>query len=304
LSHPIFFPMPLRPIFEKIRPNPGSSFYAARFEGGTPCPLSYWHLHPEYELVYINQGAGPCHVGRHQSMFEGGLLIMLGPNLPHAPFGFGPQLAPGTTEVVVQFQGDLLGADWAERPEWQGVRELLRRSGQGVMFGKRVKEQLGPRLIELVDEPPLPRLLSLVTTLGQLAEATDHRLLEAGEPGLLLSSADYDRIHRVMAYLQAHFREPIALQTAANLVHLTVPAFCRFFKRITQKTFSHYLHEYRIYHACRLLQDRQLNMGEIAYHCGYQQAAYFNRQFKRIMGQTPSEYQRQYARWVEVTAEE
>lgn len=287
---------PMRPIFEKIQPNQGSSFYVERFRGDECCPLPYWHLHPEYEIVYLERGAGQCHVGRHQSQFEEGLLIMLGPNLAHAPFG--PQGPTDSIEVVIQFQEDFVGDGWKHHEEWHGVRRLMDRSSQGILFGTRARAQVGPRLIALKDLSPLPRLLTLLTVLGELAVSDDLQLLDAGEPGLLLSSGDYDRIHEVMAYVQTHFQNPIPLHTVAELTHLTVPAFCRFFKRTTQKTFNTYLQEYRIYRACHLLQGQELSISEISYQCGYQQPAYFNRQFKRITGQTPREYQRQFARWV------
>jgi AraC-like DNA-binding protein len=200
--------------------------------------------------------------------------------------------------VVIQFRGELLGEGWQTQPEWLDVQALMHRSGQGVVFGQSMHERVGPRLLALADQSPRSRLLTLLTVLGELADSSDYQLLDAGEPGLLLSSADYDRIHRVMEYLHAHFRESIPLETVAALLPLTVPAFCRFFKRITRKTFNAYLHEYRVYQACLLLQDHQLSIGEVAYQVGYQQPAYFNRQFKRITGQTPGAYQRRFARWV------
>ncbi len=288
----------MRPIFEQIRPNPGSSFFLRRFFSDEQCMFPYWHLHPEYEIVYITQGQGLCHVGQHQSHFSQGLLIMLGPNLPHAPFG--PHLEPGAASVVIQFKEDFLGENWLHKPEWQGLYAMMQRSSQGILFGTEFSQKVGQQIYELEDLAPLPRLLAFLDLLSQLAESEDYRLLEAGQPGLLLSSKDYDRIHRVMSYLQTHYQESISLQTAADLVHLTVPAFCRFFKRITQKTFTNYLHEYRIYHACQMLQAQQLAVGEISFQLGYQQTAYFNRQFKRIMGCTPTAYQKRFSQWIPV----
>lgn len=286
----------MQPIFEQIRPNPGSSFYLGKFSDQEACQFPYWHLHPEYEIVYTTHGEGICHVGRYQSQFADGLLIMLGPNLPHAPFG--PQLAPGAHSVVIQFQRDFMGEGWEQGAEWESVRMLLERSEQGIIFGQPVQATLGPAILALSEQAPLPRLLGLLKLLGQLAEAEEYQLLDAGEPGLLMSTSDYDRIHRVMSYIQRHYQDQVSLEHAAELVHLTVPAFCRFFKRVTRRTFTNYLHEYRIYHACQLLQTRQHSISEVAYRCGYQQPAYFNRQFKRIMGQTPSDYQQRFAQWV------
>jgi len=71
-----------------------------------------------------------------------------------------------------------------------------------------------------------------------------------------------------------------------------VTAFCNFFKQHHKVTFVEYLNIVKIGHACRLLGEKDQNVVEIAYQCGYNTLANFNRQFKKIKNMTPSEYRK------------
>ena len=57
-------------------------------------------------------------------------------------------------------------------------------------------------------------------------------------------------------------------------------------------TFVEYLNTIRIGHVCKLLADSDENVVNIAYECGFNNLANFNRQFKRLKGMSPSEYRR------------
>ena len=62
----------------------------------------------------------------------------------------------------------------------------------------------------------------------------------------------------------------ISLEKTASLVHLSNAAFCKFFKRVTDKTFPDYVNDIRIGHACSLLTESDKTIGAIAYECGFE----------------------------------
>ena len=103
------------PALEKIQPTFGQSFAMRKFEEINPNIQPFWHFHPELEIVYIKKGSGKRHVGNHISYYNGGDLIMLGPNLPH--YGFTDRLAGDTSEIVVQMREDFLGKDFFKLQE-------------------------------------------------------------------------------------------------------------------------------------------------------------------------------------------
>jgi AraC-like DNA-binding protein len=69
-------------------------------------------------------------------------------------------------------------------------------------------------------------------------------------------------------------------------------AFCNFFKNQFRMTFVEYLNAVRIGHACKLIAEDKYNIVEVAYECGFNNLANFNRQFKKLKNITPSDYRK------------
>ena len=89
-----------------------------------------------------------------------------------------------------------------------------------------------------------------------------------------------------------HYDEPISLSEISGVAAMTKNAFCKYFKRKTNKTYVQFLNELRVEQACKLLRDKpELNIAEIAERCGFQNISNFNRQFRAIKKMTPSEIQ-------------
>ena len=104
------------------------------------------------------------------------------------------------------------------------------------------------------------------------------------------NESDSKKINDVFTYIMNNFSEEVKLQEAASIANMSINAFCRYFKQHTRKTFSSFLNEIRIGHACRLLIEDRWNVRETAFDCGFDNISYFNRQFKNITTYTPSEY--------------
>ncbi|MFZ6008839.1 MAG: helix-turn-helix domain-containing protein [Bacteroidota bacterium] len=92
----------------------------------------------------------------------------------------------------------------------------------------------------------------------------------------------------------ANFKSEISLASVAEKICMNPSSFSRYLKQTTNKTFTEFLNEIRISHACRLMVTNAKNISQIAYECGYNNISNFNRQFKIIKKQTPSEYMKIY----------
>ena len=92
------------------------------------------------------------------------------------------------------------------------------------------------------------------------------------------------------SFIDAHYREDISMQDAATALRYSDAYFCKLFKQCFKVNFSAYLNEYRVNRARQLMLDPRLNMKDIGAAVGYSDANYFTRVFKRLTGQTPSEY--------------
>jgi AraC-like DNA-binding protein len=119
----------------------------------------------------------------------------------------------------------------------------------------------------------------------------------------LLASEEYvarrfnstnERITKVHEYLMSNFHEEVNLGKIAQLVHLAPGSLCRFFKSEMDMTIFDYLNKIKVDYACSLLLNRELGIVDIAYDCGFNNLSHFNKQFKKNMNSTPSQYRKQF----------
>ena len=92
------------------------------------------------------------------------------------------------------------------------------------------------------------------------------------------------------AYIRDNYATELSMQDVARVMNYSDAYFCKLFKQCFKVNFSAYLNEFRIAKAKELLQNTRLNVREISLACGYSDANYFARVFKRITGVTPTEY--------------
>ncbi|MEM1121109.1 MAG: AraC family transcriptional regulator [Bacteroidota bacterium] len=286
----------MKAALEKIAPVFGSSFAIRKFTNPETCKTPHWHFHPEYEIVYISNGTGKRHIGNHISHYEDGDLIFLGPNLPH--FGFCDQFMEEHVEIVIQMRADFLGKDFFNAPEMSQVKLLFERSKQGLIFDPSIKQLVGKELIAMPDMDGFDRLLSLLKVLKKLAQTEEYTLLNAKGLTLEVQSQDHSRINTIYQHVEHNFKQEISLDEMASKVNMTVPAFCRYFKKLTGKTFTHFVNEFRIGHACQLLAEGDLPISEICFRSGFNNFSHFNKQFKLITGSSPSKHRKELKTFV------
>ena len=91
-------------------------------------------------------------------------------------------------------------------------------------------------------------------------------------------------------YIREHYNTEISMQSVARAMNYSDAYFCKLFKQCFKVNFSAWLNEYRIDRAREMLQNTRLSVREVSTACGYSDANYFARVFKRVTGKTPSEY--------------
>ena len=253
----------------------------------------HYHYHPEYEIVCVFEGSGRRHVGNHLSNYDGGDLVLIGSNLPHGGFGYG---AVGThEEVVLQFREDFLGEGFLSKPEMNNIRKLFELSKQGIFFDKRVKEKLTEKFRNLLQIQPFERMIELLNILQFLANSTEYQLLNAADIRYNFSIKDQERLRKVYVFVEENFTKTIDIQDVSDICNLTVPAFCNYFKKNLNQTFTDFVNEYRINQACKMLLEGE-GIVDICFRCGFNNISYFGRVFKQIKGTNPSEFRRRFGK--------
>jgi AraC-like DNA-binding protein len=263
-------------------------------EKGTyfPCP---WHYHPEYELVLVLKSTGKRMVGDHIGYFEPGDLVCMGPYLPHV-WANDPSYINGESDheaeaIVIQFQADFLGADFLKIPEMDVLRNVLRLASRGMAFNGKTKEKINALMTGMVNMNGIQRLSSLLSIFDILSQNKDYQLLAS--PGYVNKDPEgSDRLSKIKNHILNNFDQEIKLSEVASMANMAVTTFCNFFKEQHRITFVEYLNTVRIGQACKLLSQEDMNIVEVAFACGFNNLANFNRQFKKHKKMTPSDFRK------------
>jgi len=274
----------MRPKLEKITAG-NRSFLS--FEVRQSTFDFFWHFHPDYELTYIVSGQGKRLVGDSVETFSPGVLVLFGPGLPHVWVSEKKtdQLA---VAIVVQFSAAFAESVLAF-PELSAAEGLFKKVQQGICFqaAKQWKPERKMKIIAgLLPGNPFTVLLEILH--GFTVNKTKN--LDSVQDKLLRPGNDGRRIHKVLKFVQDHYREPVTVSQAAAMLHLSDSAFCKYFKRSMGKTFSDYVNDIRVTHAASLLIETDLSIASLAADCGFENISYFNRVFLRKKGIQPYKF--------------
>lgn len=258
-------------------------------------PFSRWHHHPEYELVLIVKGRGKRMVGDHIDRFEENDLVLVGQYLPHEwlcdeEFYNSPEGFQGVG-IVYQFLNDFMGPEFFDIPEHRSLKFLLDESSRGIEFFDATKEKIISIMLNNYKLDGTERLYSLFSIFNILSKTNDYKLLAS--PGFTepIHSTLNDPMQKALEYILQHFQERVSIKEMIGITNMSNTAFSQAFKKSYRMTFKEYLLKIRIGYACKLLNDASLNISQIGYNCGFENMSNFNRQFRKLKGMTPSEYQ-------------
>lgn len=287
----------MKPIFEKINKLEDQSFYLE--EVIKPYFTDPWHFHPEIEILYVQKGYGTRYVGDNISSFYPGDLVIIGSNTPHVwssnPDFLNPENKLVSSAICIQFVEDFIGIHISGIPEFQIINEFLNKAKRGIQYVKKTNSVLVRHIKDLPSRKGMERLIALLTILNIMSTSSDVKYLSSINytPGII-NSEDRYRMEIIFRYVIQKFPDKIHLEEIASLVNLTPSSFCRFFKSRTTKVFSSFVNEVRIGNSCKMLIENKLNISQVCYLSGFNYLSNFNRQFKKIKGMTPSEYQHKY----------
>lgn len=262
-----------------------------------PCP---WHYHPEYELVLVNRSSGRRMVGDHIGYFEEDDLVLMGPGIHHVwvndSMYINGQADHLADAVVVHFLEDfMIGQNMMELPELEPLKRVLTASRRGLLIHGDTKAEINRIMRNMLPKNGIQRLSELFNIFDILNRTDEYEPLASPNYMLRTQQSPFstDRHSKITDYIMRNFDKEISLNEVASEASMAITTFCNFFKTHYRMTFVEYLNTIRIAHVCKLLaEETDRNIVEIAYECGYNNLANFNRQFKRLKGMSPTEYRR------------
>jgi AraC-like DNA-binding protein len=290
-----FFDLRMKPRFEPRRSRPSVQSFVA-FERIEPAFPFAWHYHPEWELTWIEAGAGSRIVGDSIEAYEPNDLVLLCGGLPHTWSSEKPEHHPRAHRaVVVQFPHDLLASSLIARPEFHAIGDLFARAGRGLAFSAQTAQAVAAALLDLTKANGLDAWCRLASLLDRLARAPDTRPLTSASYTPSAGHGARRRFERALAFIDAQAdNDALYLTQVARAVHLTPAAFSRFFQRMAGVSFVDHVNALRIGRAARLLAESDRGVAEIAFACGFGNLANFNRRFREQKGMSPRTFRAHY----------
>jgi len=252
------------------------------------------HFHPEYELNFVSNGKGVNRVvGDSIEEIDDIELVLVGPNLHHGWLN-NKCTSKEIREITIQFHDNLFHQELLSRKIMKPIKEMFDRSVHGILFSRKASVDIFDRIVNLSKLDSMDYFLELTSILHDLANSRNQRLLSNYTTNRD-SFENSDKIKKIYEYVQENFDKKITLAEASELVNMSQVSFNRFMKKRTGKTFVDYVNDVRIGYASIRLIEKDVSISEIAFNCGFNNIANFNRVFKKSKNCTPSQYKNDFS---------
>lgn len=252
-----------------------------------------FHSHPELELVFIVEGYGKRIIGNKVEPFESGDMVFIGSNVPHLwlsdPRFYEENSGLQSKVIVCYFNPKIFVQIFDAIKEFEGIRDMIRQSSKGIRILGETRNLIAKKLMALSNIKGFEKVEGLLQIMHVISTSEEKEFIVNNEPDHY-DDLYPDRLVDVIKFVKENLHEPIALRQVADIACMTEQSFCRFFKKRTKKSFSQFLSDLRIAHACQLLIQTNKQISDIAYICGYNTASHFCKVFKEHAGVSPFQY--------------
>jgi AraC-like DNA-binding protein len=168
--------------------------------------------------------------------------------------------------------------------QFERAEKLVRQWGLDVGREQLKEAYFSTRILPAKEHEAVVKLLSIFS---------QHLSMLSNQVVVQQDNAEPPVITRAKEYIQEHQTEHLRLSHVAKAVNTSTFYFCKIFKKVTGINFTDYLSRVRIEKSKNLLLNPNLRVSEIAFEVGFQSLTHFNRVFKKILGQSPTEYRAQ-----------
>ena len=286
----------MRPQLLKVSKDPQCSF-SVRHDI-VPYINNRWHLHSELELIHFKKGEGTQFIGDNIKRFKSGDVVLVGANLPHYwRFDdiFFEEEAKGMTDIrVVHFSENFLGEEFLQLPENNNIRAVFDKAKRGLQIQGKERQKIAEILEQLLFVEGTQRIILMIEALAIISSGKQFSILSSigFKPDNLVQESD--RINAIYEYSLKNFKRKIQLEEIAEVANISPNSFCRYFKSKTRKTYSQFLIELRVGHACKLLIENNQCLKRLCYESGFNNFTSFHKYFKTITGKSPLIYQKEF----------
>jgi AraC-like DNA-binding protein len=258
------------------------------------------HRHNEAQITWIVKGSGVLMAGNYMQAFRPGNLYIIGANQPHVfksdAAYFDKRKKQQVRALTLFFNPSGQWATVLDMPEMKAVKKFIDRMGQGLLAPAAAAQRLSAAMEAVQRSKNAQRITAFIGLLQLCAEVKHWQVLNNAPSAPHISDTEGQRMSAIYQYTLTHYHQPIRLQQVADVAYLTKPAFCRYFKKHTRKTYVNFVNEIRIHEACGLLlSGRFESVAAVADATGFTNAMSFNRVFRKMVGKAPLQYRREFS---------
>lgn len=250
-------------------------------------PVEYWqlahhgkkHENPFCALLAERPATLAVCLRAHQNMIDHTGLL---PHSVTCPFGLTETAIPinlGPRVIGYLRIGQVLRHTPAESDESKVGRELQRH---GVLFTQELRKAWSKN--PLIFPGRYDAIVRLLTFFGQQLSGLANQLVIESQ------NIQPPIVQKAREYIHKHKTEELSLADVAKAAGASVFHFCKVFHKTTGLTFTDYIARVRLEDARTQLLNPSRRISEIAYDVGFQSLTQFNRTFKRVFGQSPTQF--------------
>jgi AraC-like DNA-binding protein len=262
-----------------------------------PYHYPYLHRHKEAQITWIQQGEGILIAGNNMHDYKPGDIFLIGANLPHLfksnPEYFNQESTRPIKAVSLFFNPAGALAALFNLPEMKSFRIFLQLHQQGIKIPEQYFQSIAHHINEVKNAVGADQFMAFLTLLKNISAINSKLEPLSSYYGNIPAITENEGIKmgNIYNYIMQHYSKAITLEDVARSACMTTESFCRYFKKHTGHTFVSFLNEIRINETCKKLTDHKFeSISTVAYECGFNSIANFNRVFKSVTGSSPRQY--------------
>lgn len=253
------------------------------------------HWHDEMEIIYIKKGKGLVNVDFTPYSVSEGSLVFICPGQLHS--------IEQSEDDRMEYENIIFRLDMliSQNPDICGTDFLTPLLERRIDLETHLTPDMSHygEIVRFLDEsdricmttPPGYQLFIKSTLFGMFFSLFSHFSRKRSSHK---DYASFDKIKFIIKYVENHYAEKITISGIAKESGFSESHFMKYFKNTMGLSFTHYLNDYRLTMASRLLLTSDSSVLSIAEEVGIENPSYFNRIFKRRFGVTPSVYRKEY----------
>lgn len=265
---------------------PVRAFY---YEYNVPGGLFDLHWHEHFELIYVTGGSMDIECEGRMIHLCAGDTIVINPNELHSC----PHIDTPLSLYCVIFDVEILKSRFFDKSESKYIQPILQN---GILFENELQQnsELGAHIVKVCEELEsqgrgyeLAIKAEILYILVTLLRGCTVRILTSSEKEAKLKNNS--RIRTAMDFIDNRYTEEINVDEVAEAVFVSKFYLCKLFKKNLGQTVIQYVHDVRLGHARKLLEESDYSISQIASMVGFNDFNYFSRIYRRKMCETPSQ---------------